>query len=264
VSEALRQQAVLQALAGPASDAARAPSLGLQESGTRAAAGWQAYRVNRDAAAARALQAAFATVHELVGAEDFARLARDHWLWRAPSRGDLGAWGEDFAGWLQDHPALAAWPWLGDCARLDWAVHGCERAADASADLNSLALLDGTEPNRLWIDLMPGCAVLGSDWPIASIHDAHRVAADAAGAAFEDVARRIAAQHAEHVLVARAGWRGVVYRLDAPSARFTGHVLDGMDLGGAVEAAQAGFVFADWLAAAVRHGWVKGVRGAAD
>ena len=264
MSEMLRQQAVLQALASPSCDATGVSGMGLQESGARAAAGWQAYRTNRDAAAARALQSAFATVHELVGAEDFVRLARDHWLWRAPSRGDLGTWGEDFAGWLQDHPALAAWPWFGDCARLDWAVHVCERAVDARADLSSLALLDSTEPNRLWIDLMPGCAVLSSDWPIASIHEAHRLAADAAGAAFEEVARRIAARQPEHVLVARAGWRGVVYRLDAPGARFTGDVLDGVDLGTAVGRAQAGFVFADWLAAAVRHGWVKGVRAALD
>ena len=45
--------------------------------------------------------------------------------------------------WLAGHEALAAWPYLADCARLDLALHRCERAADAVFDAASLARLSG-------------------------------------------------------------------------------------------------------------------------
>ena len=119
VSEAERQRRLMSQLLAARADATGLPT---RESGARALRGLQAYRANADASAARALGTAFPTVHALVGDEDFEHLAREFWRAAPPQRGDLGEWGADFAAWLSEHPQLADWPYLGDCARLDWAT----------------------------------------------------------------------------------------------------------------------------------------------
>ena len=257
MDEALRQQSLLQALNGGAGH-------GLREHGERAARGLEAYRANAEAIAERALAAAFATVQAMVGADDFRRLARAFWQAQPPQRGDLGEWGDAFAAWLQAQPSMAPWPYLGDSARLDFALHRNERAADAVLDASSLALLESVDPSQLRIRLMPGTVLLRSAWPIASIHAAHQLAGDAAERAFERVREAIAAGQGEDALVARRGWRGVVETMSADDARWTESLLAGASLANAFEQAGEGFDFAAWLQTAIRHGWVKDVVAAND
>jgi Putative DNA-binding domain len=256
MNEVQRQQAFVAMLASPQ---AAAPSLPWRESGERAARGLSAYRANAQASADRALAAAFPTVRALVGEEDFAHLAAEFWGAQPPLRGDLGEWGGAFPAWLEAHTAMAPWPYLGDCARLDFALHCSERAADAVLDAASLTQLESTDPVRLRIELMPGSALLRSAWPIASIHAAHQLLGEAAERAFERVREAIAAARGEQVLVARSGWRAVVYPLDAATADWTEQVLAGASLEAALEAAGASFDFAAWLASALRESWLKGV-----
>ena len=263
MTEAERQQAVLHALASGAPHASGTPAWagwGLCERGERAEQGWQAYMGHRDASAERALHAAFGTVRALVGVQDFGHLARAFWRDHPPSCGDLAQWGEPFAAWLQQHPALAQWPWLGDCARLDWAVHHNERACDARLELDTLSALDRDDPERLWMELMPGSALLSSRWPIVSVYDAHHGPGADEAQVFERVGQALRAERAEHAWVVREGWRAAVHRVDAPTARFLRGVLDGVALGGAVAAAGPAFDFAQWLGDAVARAWVKGVR----
>ena len=253
--EARRQQALLAALAGAVSS----PELDLRERGERAARGLEAYRANAEAIADRALASVFPTVRALVGDADFAHLARDLWRAHPPLRGDLGEWGEHFGPWLASHPAMGDWPYLGDCARLDHALHAAERAADAEFDAASLTLLESTDPARLRIELMPGTALLRSRWPIARIHAAHQLEGAAAERAFEALRSVIAAPHGEHVLVARKGWRAEAHTLDAASADWAERLLAGADLASALDAAGASFDFAAWLVTALRAAWLKGV-----
>ena len=254
MNEARRQQALLAALAagGPAPP-------GLRETGARAARGLEAYRANAEALAERALAAVFPTVQALVGTGDFRRLAREFWRAHPPRRGDLGEWGDAFPAWLAAHAALAQWPYLGDCARLDLALQRNERAADAEFDAGSLALLESTDPARLRLLLMPGSALLRSAWPIASIHHAHQLEGDTAERAFEAVRDAIAEPRAEAVLVVRDGWRAVVHRLDPPTADWTQDLLDGATLAAALERAGPAFDFAAWLASGLRGAWVQAV-----
>ncbi len=250
--EAQRQRALLAAVAGEEVD----PGLtGFAQTGARAAQGLAAYGVNAALVGERALAAAFPTVRTLVGAGDFAHLARGFWRAHPPERGDLGEWGEHFADWLDQRDALAEWPYLGDCARLDFALHRCERAADAAFDGASLALLQSELPSRLQVRLMPGTTLLRSAWPIATIHAAHREAEPD----FAPVRTALAARRGEHVLVARAGWRGAVNLIDAPTFEWTQSLLAGADLASALDRAPAGFDFADWLAVALRASWLQGV-----
>ena len=226
----------------------------------RAASGLDAYRGTVEAAAERALSATFPTVAALVGASDFGRLARACLRDDPPRDGDLGEWGAGFAAWLGRPVRWAEWSYLGDCAALDQAVHRCERAADAVFDSASLALLETTDPTRLHVRLRPGSAVLASPWPIATIHAAHRDPAST----FEVARAALAAGRGEQVLVVRSGWRAAVVAIDAPTAGFTGSLLDGVDLARALDRAGAAFDFTAWLAEALRGGWLQGVARSTD
>ena len=260
--EALRQQALLAAIRGAAAPPVQSLAAAGRIAGSPAliASGLAAYRGNVEAAAERALSTTFPTVAAMVGAGDFRRLVREYLRDEPPRVGDLGEWGENFAAWLRRHAALVEWPYLGDCAALDHAVHRCERAADALFDAGSLALLESAEPGRLQIRLRPGSSVLSSVWPIATIHAAHRDPASDFGA----VRVALAARRAEQVLVVRSGWRGAVVGVDPSTADWTRSLLDGIDLAGALDRAGAGFDFAGWLATALRGGWLQGVACSVD
>jgi hypothetical protein len=253
-AEADRQRRLLACLLA---DRADAGALATRESEARALRGLQAYRANADASAARALGSAFPTVRMLIGEEDFAHLARRFWRTQPPERGDLGEWGAGFADWLAADARLADWPYVADCARLDWALHACERAADAELDTASVARLGDTDPSRLVIALAPGLALIDSRWPIAQIHAAHR---DPDDAAFDAVREAIAHGQGEAVLVARHGWKAVPTTVAAAQARWIQSLLDGHHLGRALEQAPEGFDFGAWLATALQAGWVKGIR----
>lgn len=252
MDEAQRQQALLRALSGAGIE-------GLREHGARAARGLEAYRANAEAGAERALSAAFATVRAMVGEDDFKHLAREFWQAHPPRRGDLGEWGDAFAPWLDAHAGLSAWPYLGDSARLDFALHRNERAADAVLDAGSLARLETTDPVRLRLQLMPGTALLRSAWPIVSIHRAHQLDGDAAARAFAAVRDAIGARRGEDAMVVRRGWRAVVVPLEGDDVRWTQALLAGANLAEALHQAGEDFDFAAWLQTAVRDAWLNAV-----
>ena len=250
--EAQRQRALLAAIDDAPFDTA---ALALAGDASHRAAGLDAYRGNAAMLAERALKAVYPTVAAMLGAEAFGRLARMFWREHPPCRGDLGAWGDGFAEALEANAALAEWPYVADGARLDLAIHRCERAADASFEPASLDLLASVDPALLRVRLMPGSAALASAWPIATIHAAHRH--DAGG--FEAARAAIAARTGECVWVARDGWRALVHRIDAPAWEWNRRLLDGPDLAAALDVAPPGFDFGAWLADAVRLRWLRDV-----
>jgi hypothetical protein len=262
-AEAERQRSLLAAVAGVS---ACDPVPSLRERGQRAARGLAAYRANAGAIAERALAAALPTVRALVGDADFAHLARACWRADPPERGDLGEWGDAVPAWLQAHAGLAAWPYLADCARLDLALHRCERAADATFDAASLQALESADPAVLVLELMPGTVMLRSSWPIAAIHAAHRrddnneAGAGGDESAFAAARAAIAERRGDAVLIARQGWRAKVHRLADTDLCWTESLLAGASLDDALTAADARFDFASWLATALRESWLKGVR----
>lgn len=245
-AEALRQQTLLALLwRRPGADAARA---GLDAA--RSIQGLAAYRGNARAVAERALAAAYPTIRAMLGEEDFAQLAHELWLAQPPERGDLGEWGAALPVHLAAHDQLSAWPWLPDCARLDWAVHRCERAADAAFEPATLALLEQADPALLHLALLPGSTVLRSPHPLATLHAAH------AGTASLDAARAaLDGGHGEDVIVWRRGWRAAVQALPAGWAGFMADLLQPLPLGPALERT-SDLDFATWLPHAIQAGWL--------
>ncbi len=252
--EAERQRALLGAVV--ASRTADGPDPHLDTAGDTAS-GLRAYRANAHASAARALALACPTLRALVGADDFTQLAREFWHVHPPQRGDLGDWGDALPDWLAAHAGLAEWPYLADCARLDLALHHCERAAEASLDAASLALLGDHRPNELRLRLRPGVQCIASRWPISTVRAAHARGADEA--LFERARAAIQAGAGEAVVVARDGFRGVVHRIGAPGAAFMQAIARDATLAGALSAAGNDFDFAAWLADALRCQWLQRV-----
>lgn len=251
--ELQRQSALLAALRGGPVDAA----LGAREHDARRRQGLAAYRANAQAIAERALAAAYPTVQALVGADDFAALARALWAASPPLRGDLAHWGLDLPEFIDAQRDLDGWPYLAGCARLDAALQACEAAADATLDRASLALLAERPPDALRLVLQPCVRLLASQWPIATIHAAHRLQGDAGTAAFEAAREAIAARTSECVAVARVGWRGMVVRTSAADHAWMAALAQGATLDVALAAAAPlGFELDTWLLRALRHGWL--------
>ncbi len=226
--EALRQQMLLRALWG---DARPGVVAGWLRDGPRAARGLAAYRANAGAAAERALAAAYPTVQQLLGDESFAALARACWQRHPPTAGDLGLWGDALPAFIADAETLADEPYLPDVARLEWAVHRAERAADA-APAQGLDRLGSDDPAGLVLRLAPGTALVDSRYPIVTIWQAHRSTDDDR---FAPVRAAFEAGAGECALVARDGWRATVRALPPAEARFTRVVLAGRSLADALK-----------------------------
>ena len=240
--------------------AAEAGDTWLASAGPRGRRGLQAYEANAGASAERALRAAFPTVEALLGEEAFAGLARVFWLAEPPVRGDLGCWGEALAGFIESRESLGDWPYLGDCARLDWALAQAERCTDAEADLSTLGLLGEVDPSELRLRLAPGSRVVRSDWPVVTLWRAHHGPHEAEP--FAAARAALAERRAEQAMVWRQGWRARVEPIADSVARWTEAVLGGCTLGAAFDAAGEAFAFEPWLVQALRQGWLQAVRRA--
>jgi hypothetical protein len=252
--EALRQQMLLRALLG---DARPGVVAGWLRDGPRFERGLAAYRANAGALAERALAAAFPTLQELLGEESFAALARAFWHRHPPPLGDVGLWGEALPVFIADAQSLADEPYLPDVARLEWAVHLAERAADVGP-VQGLERLRSDDPETLWLQLMPGTALLSSVHPVATVWLAHR---SKAPERFDPVRQAFATGRGEHALVARQGWRPTVQALAPDEARFTAAVLAGLSLAQALDSAGEGFAFEPWLIAGLHQQRLSAVLG---
>ena len=227
--------------------------------------GLQVYRANAEVLSLRSLQASYPVLNQLIGDDAFALLARDLWHHAPPSRGDVAQWGGDLAALISSIPQLAEEAYLPDVARIEWALHQAATAADAQADLTSLALLTQHDPDALTLHLAPGTAVLHSPHPAASVVTAHLYASPS----FDEVGIKLRAHTAETALVWRQGLRPTVAFCPEADALFVQSLLQGGSLIAALEVAAANvdaaasnsaFDFNFWLPQAAQNGLLLGAR----
>ncbi len=248
--EALRQQMLLRALWRDAPDTVVAGWLR-----GPADRGLKAYRDNAGALAVQALAAPFPTVQQLLGDAAFAGMARAFWRAQPPQAGDLGEWGAALPAFIEAEPALAEEPYLADVARLEWALHQAERAADAQP-LQGVERLADTDPQALFVRFQPGVWCGASAHPVVTIWVAHR---QQHAERFLPVQAAFAQGRQETAWVWRQGLVGQARALSAAEARFNQHLLAGHSLGAALEAAQPGpdgqgLDFEAWLLNALHEG----------
>ncbi len=255
---AQEQQALLHVLMGERDDSSLWPHLQLVNA-PLARRGLQAYQANGLALAERALGAAYPVLAQLIGDESFAPLARHFWRRHPPIRGDMACWGDGLADFLAASSQLADEPYLGDVARVEWALHQAATAADARPDPQSFALLSCADPAGVTLTLDAGVFLLGSLYPVASIVNAHLLGEPA----LAEAGALLRAAVAEHALVWRQGFKPRVCAISAAEHA----LLTALQAGGSLQAAlgsalecAAAFSFENWLGRAVQDGLVTGAR----
>lgn len=254
MSEAQRQRELIAAIFSPW--AAETACADVRQSDVRWRAGLSAYRGNGRAHACHALQVQFPTVLAMLGAETFDALCFSYWRACPPSRGDLAWVGEQLPAHIATLETLDEWPWLADCARLDWAVWQISGASPATFTESDLRRLVDGEPATLSLRLSRSVSRLSSTWPIVTLYEAHRIEHPD----WEAVARAIAQRRAETAWI----WRDLastpaVEPLDAASDRWAAALEAGQTLDIALDLAGEGFDFAPWLERAIRQGWLGAV-----
>jgi hypothetical protein len=255
-AEARRQQALLQALA----QASLPLPAGVSVLGrlADASAGLRTYRANAQACAERALAAAYPVLAQMLGEEAMRALARDLWRAQPPLHGDLACFGGGLAGWVAGVPAWAGMPWLADVARLEWAVHTAQGAADAPAAPPDLQPLGDAAPDRLRVEFVPGSARIVSEWPVLTLWRAHQRPVDTAPD-LHAARQALAERRAEAVWVWRRGLQVELAALGMAELAFNDHLTAGLALGQALAEVLAGhpdFSFEHWLTRALREGWL--------
>lgn len=222
-----QQDLVLAILAGD-------PSGGLAPAGlVSVERGLAAYRNNLRVLAGQALANTFQQVAAELGAADFAAMAWSYWRASPPQRGDLAEWGQTLPDFLANHAGEDSG--LPRLARLDWALHRAERAADVALDAESLSLLAVQPLDALGLRLRPAVQLVGGH------------------------------------LVWREGWKARSRELTLAEHAFWAAVLGGRSLAAAMHAAEvnpdevkglepsADFDFSVWLQDALRHEWLHEV-----
>jgi hypothetical protein len=253
--EAQRQAAMLQALWQHPDDVPDSVDPAWHERGTRLMQGLSAYQGNARATAEQVLATTYPTVQALLGEEALAMLARQLWQHHPPRQGDLTLWGQELPGWLARQPELQDWPYLPDCARLDWARHTVELATDADFEPDSLALLGQADPSQLTLHLKPGLSVIPSGWPVVTLWEAHQ----ASEPSLEAVSAALTDGRAETAVVWRTHWRAEVCPLPAPMLGWMqalAHAGPVPTLQSLLNQAAPDFDLGAWLALALRQGWL--------
>ena len=158
------QAAIRSGTIGRDSDAVAALSAAGMRNGHR----FGIYRNNIFKSLAGVLEAAFPTIRNLVGGENFAVLAHRFIAARPPRQPSLFAYGGEFPVFLAAFaPAVEDLPFLPDLARVEWAVN--EAYFEADAEPLAAGHLAGLAPESyagLRLDLHPTVRLIESGWPV--------------------------------------------------------------------------------------------------
>jgi hypothetical protein len=215
------QLADLQKSFGRAVLTGAAPALAFAPGCIPASVAMQVHRNTVMGALANALRLSHPTVDALVGAEFFDHVASLFAEAHPPVRARLAGYGEGFAEFLSGHvPSL---PYLGDVARLDWAI---DQALLAPATTRTFAL-----EQTVSLGLPASLCLLRLDYPADLIRDA--LGDDAALAAIDMTPTPRA------LLVWRSGRQAMLRAVSAPAAAFVEALLSGAGAAASLAAAIA-------------------------
>jgi hypothetical protein len=147
--------------------AAETPSGLVGPDGVSAPKRFNVYRNNVIVSLCDALAQSFPAIGSLLGEDYFRALARAFVLEHPPETPVLLWYGGDFAGFIEHFPPLAAYPYLADVARLEWAWLQSYHAADAAPlDPGALAAVAPEAVGEARLDLHPAARIVNSKWAI--------------------------------------------------------------------------------------------------
>ena len=231
-------------------------SIALEQCGFNAQ-GINIYRRNLLANAQRALNISFPTVFELLDSDISESLVYQFLRVSPPNRGDWTQWGENFSHFLSATEVGADYPYLADCAALDWHVHCALHGRDQSLASSTLQLLSEGEPEQLFIIFNQNVKVLKTAYPLTEIFQAHHnnderqreIAMTEAQLALSEKAVE------QVVMVYRPEFQPQVIRLTTSEAEFMLCLSSGKSLEQALELVKQynDFSFEQWLFSAIER-----------
>ena len=172
------------------------------------------YRRNVLANLAGALAATYPVVRRLVGDAFFDEAARRYALAVPSTSGDLNDYGARFDAFLAEYGPARDLDYLADVARLEWALHESDRAADAPPlDLAALSKVAPGGEGGVRLALHPAVRLVASAHPVLAIWEANQPGRDGTPdrpSAAERVLVRRGDYNAEARLVDQAGWNLLV------------------------------------------------------
>lgn len=185
------------------------------------------YRNNVAVSLTGALAARFPVIERVVGEAFFGALARLYCETDRPKSPVLAEWGDGFAAFLAGFPPLAAYPYLADVARIEYARGRAFHACDAKPVDPALFLV--LDPEKVRLVLHPSVTLLALEHPAVSIWARNQPGGDTVPLAYGP----------ETALVLRDAAFQVPVRAVAPAdAAFLRALLSGEPLGAAAGRAQ--------------------------
>lgn len=219
--------------------------------------GLSVYRANLRATAIQALRITFPTVHHLIGDDLLGPITERLLEMDPPQMGDWARWGKLLPKVLQEFEVLESFPYLHDCAQLDYICHQIVRCADIQINSDSIALMQSQPADKLKLRLNSSLRIIESDYPIAEIRAAHQLSESKRSTALADIRDRYVAQDFFHVACYRDGYRVRVKSLSAVEARWLG-MLNSSTLEEALNNIEKErFDFGVWLLEGVRTNLIE-------
>jgi hypothetical protein len=215
------------------------------------------YRRNLQANAHRALTISFPTVFELLDSDISENLVYQFLRNSPPNQGDWAQWGENFPQFLETTKEGENYPYIADCATLDWYVHCALKGSDQTLLETSLQVLNESEPEHIFIEFNPNVKVLNTVYPIADIFDAHHhedeLQRELAMAAAKE---SLSVKHFDQfVMIYRPEFQPKVSSLSKSEGIFMNVLLAGGSLEQALNAVENDneFSFEQWLLNAIKY-----------
>ena len=220
--------------------------------------GLNIYRQNLVMNAERALSITYPTVVQLVGDEFFSLLVRDFIHYEKLSEGDWGMWGKTFPEWVEKNESLLIYPYISDCAKLDWLCHKAER--DSNEQIKSeIEISNEKDLSLLSIRYCAGTSVLTSDYPIVDIYLAHQTenAPDRQNLMMQ-AKQKLSEGIGQNALIWRPHWRALVREVNTYESNWLIKTFEGHSISSALKTVSATFNFENWLHQSISDGLVTG------
>lgn len=196
-------------------------------SGRPAGRRFDVYRNNVTASLSAALAEAFPALQSLLGAANFAVLARAFLRAHPPGSPILARYGAQMPSFLETFPHTKTLPYLPDVARLEQAMRLSYHAADSEpADLSPLASLPPDAIGATRLGFAPAMQLIRSRWPVLQVY----------GFALRGGAKP--QMQAEDVLLLRPEYDPAPHLLPAGGADAVAALMDGATLSEAAAAGQ--------------------------
>ncbi|MEH6577776.1 MAG: DNA-binding domain-containing protein [Amphritea sp.] len=220
------------------------------------------YRNNLTASARRALAISYPTVVALLGEELFALCCQQFLSRTPPTDGDWAQWGDLFTVFLSAHPALKDYPYICDCAELDWKLHQANQGADQLLDQSTLGLLANGDPHALHIEFNMNLNLVISAFPIELIYMAHHSPLESQRQlAMAQAKVKIQQGGAETVLVYRPQFKPLCKGISEAETTFIATLIAGYSLADALDAvSEDNFSFQQWLISAIENNLIVSFR----